>query len=1194
MRLRGLGWMRGKASARESVIGALALVALAVLLVSASSAAAETYAQAVEGTSGLAHFWPMGEASGSSLGDAIGEATATTSGGVTLGEPGGLVGDASTSALFDGSSSAASAAVDLSGTHELTVEVWMKWSSFASDDHLALELTPNFNEYSGGLLVDPDATPGSDFAVAIGSVASRNTVYFERPSAGVWHYYTFVIDTEASAETEITPYVDGKTVSYTKTVSGTGAGNFANSTLYWMSRDASSLFGEGDMQDLALYAGTLSSGTIQRHYEIGEGGPHASFTSLPVDATAGVPVRLDASGSSSPVGSVTDYAWDFDGGKGYGTDGGSSATVSHTFSSPGTYTVELRVTDGSSTTGTVSHTITVGAALGEYEQEVEDAAGIAHFWPMGETSGSSFADIVGGADAEVLGGVTLGQTGATTESATGALFDGSSGAARASVDLSGTSKVTVEFWLKWSAFAEDDHLAMELTPNFNEDPGGFLIDPDAAGSGGFGVGLGLGEARNNGFFERPSAEHWHYYAFTLDTTVAGSSEIKPYVDGRSVSYTKAAEGVEAGAFAKSVLYWMSRGGGSLFGEGAMQDVALYEGVLSKTTILRHYEIGAGIPAEPEAAFNSLPVAATAGVPVRLDASASSSPAGITDYAWDFDGAKGYGEDKGGASEETHTFSTPGTYTVDLRVVDETSATATVSHTITVGSALSQYDQAVEKTTVVSHFWPMQEASGSSLADVFAGAGATLTGAATLGEPGGLLSDPAATSTAFDGSSGAASASVDLSGTHQLTIEFWLKWASYAADDRLALELTPNFNEHPGGFLVDPDATPGSDFAVSIGEGSSRNTVFFERPSAGVWHYYTFVIDTEAVAETEITPYVDGKTVSYTKTVSGTGAGNFANSTLYWMSRDASSLFGAGDMQDLALYTGALSTGTIEHHYEIGSTELKNTTAPSISGAAEDGQTLTAEPGSWSGIEPISYAYQWQRCDEHGEACIDIEGAVDAAYPLGAEDVGGTVRVTVMASNEDAVATAESATSATIGTSATFPVDLASPEISGTTQAGQTVSASLGIWTGASPLSYSYQWERCDDPGEDCTDISGATDSTYALEAGDVGHTLRVVVVVSDSYGHTSRISPASATIEAAASTSESSVCTDTWTGSSEGLWGEASDWSSGSGPRHKRCSLYRRRDYGRNKPGNKPSWRAPRRRLTVDRAWWVWSSKNLA
>ncbi|HEX5224270.1 MAG TPA: hypothetical protein VFW29_03975, partial [Solirubrobacteraceae bacterium] len=42
----------------------------------------------------------------------------------------------------------------------------------------------------------------------------------------------------------------------------------------------------------------------------------------------------------------------------------------------------------------------------------------------------------------------------------------------------------------------------------------------------------------------------------------------------------------------------------------------------------------------------------------------------------------------------------------------------------------------------------------------------------------------------------------------------------------------------------------------------------------------------------------------------------------------------------------------------------NTVAPSISGSAQQGQTLTTTNGSWSG-EPTSYSYSWQRCDSSG-------------------------------------------------------------------------------------------------------------------------------------------------------------------------------------------------------------------------------------
>jgi PKD repeat protein len=1104
--------MRALATSRSPYAALVFLLGVFLAMAVAPCAWGESYEQAVEGTAGLAHFWPMGEASGSSFTDSIGSSSAELSGGVTLGESGALVGDASTSASFNGSSGAAHAGVDLSGTHRLTVEFWMKWSSYASDDRLALELTPNFNEYPGGLLVDPDASPGSDFAVSIGEGASRNTVFFERPSAGAWHYYAFVIDTEAAADSQITPYVDGHTVSYTKSESGTGAGAFASSTLFWFSRDASSLFGAGSMQDLALYEDTLTAGTIARHYELGEGGPKASFSSTPVAASAGVPVRLNASGSSSPGGSISDYAWDFDGGKTYGTDGGESPALSHTFSTPGTYTVDLRVTDSEGLTATTSQMITVAAALPAYEQAVESESTLAHFWPMGESSGETLADVFAGADAALTGGVTLGEPGGLPEEtgAHAAVFDGTSGAAQAGVNLSATHELTVEFWMKWESYASADRLALELTPNFNEYPGGLLIDPDPSGSSDFAVSIGHGASRNTISFERPTAGAWHYYAFVIDTSASAEDEIKPYLDGRAVSYTSTASGTGAGNFASSTLYWMSRDASSLFGAGSMQDLALYEGALTKSEIVSHYELAAG---GPKASLTSTPVVASAGVPVHLDASGSSSPAGpITDYAWDFNAGKSYSTDTGETASTTHTFSTPGTYTVDLRVTDGEGSTATTSSTITVAAALPAYEQAVEQTSSLAHFWPMGESSGETLQDVLAGANAALTGGVTLGEPGGLPADTAAHAALFNGSTGAAHASVDLSSTHKLTVEFWMKWSSYGADDHLALELTPNFNEYPGGLLVDPDATPGSDFAVSIGQGSSRNTVLFERPTAGAWHYYAFVIDTEATAEEQITPYVDGKAVSYTKPSSGTGSGAFADSTLYWFSRDASTLFGAGGMQDLALYEDTLSSSTIKDHYELA-TGLQSTTPPSITGTAQDGQTLIAGHGEWSGPEPISYAYQWQACNPFGSECEDIEGATSPRYDITSADREGTLRVLVTAS--DTAGSLTVASSATSEIAAGPPSEIDPPSLAGAPAVGEALQADQGAW-GGSDVQYSYQWERCDATGEECTDISGATQPLYTLTEGDVEDTVRVRVGASNALASLSDLSPPSPAIQATA------------------------------------------------------------------------------
>src|SRR5205823_4090698 len=75
----------------------------------------------------------------------------------------------------------------------------------------------------------------------------------------------------------------------------------------------------------------------------------------------------------------------------------------------------------------------------------------------------------------------------------------------------------------------------------------------------------------------------------------------------------------------------------------------------------------------------------------------------------------------------------------------------------------------------------------------------------------------------------------------------------------------------------------------------------------------------------------------------------------------------------------------------------NTTPPTLSGTAQQGQTLTEAHGSWTN-SPTSFAYQWQRCNSDGTSCVAISGATNQTYVLVAEDVGHTLRVQETASN----------------------------------------------------------------------------------------------------------------------------------------------------------------------------------------------------
>jgi len=92
---------------------------------------------------------------------------------------------------------------------------------------------------------------------------------------------------------------------------------------------------------------------------------------------------------------------------------------------------------------------------------------------------------------------------------------------------------------------------------------------------------------------------------------------------------------------------------------------------------------------------------------------------------------------------------------------------------------------------------------------------------------------------------------------------------------------------------------------------------------------------------------------------------------------------------------------------------ENTSPPTISGNAVDGETLTATTGSWSGTTPINYSFQWQRCDASGLNCSNIAGASSQSYKLVAADVGRTIRVLVTAQNASGSNSAPSAPTAAV-------------------------------------------------------------------------------------------------------------------------------------------------------------------------------------
>ncbi|HZO06867.1 MAG TPA: hypothetical protein VFB52_10810, partial [Solirubrobacterales bacterium] len=179
----------------------------------------------------------------------------------------------------------------------------------------------------------------------------------------------------------------------------------------------------------------------------------------------------------------------------------------------------------------------------------------------------------------------------------------------------------------------------------------------------------------------------------------------------------------------------------------------------------------------------------------------------------------------------------------------------------------------------------------------------------------------------------------------------------------------------------------------------------------------------------------------------------------------------------------------------------NDTLPTIEGEALEGAELAADPGEWhGGGGPLTYAFQWSRCDAEGESCVEIPAATDATYTATASDVGKTLIVEVTAHSGPLQASASSVPTAPFA-AADAPENEVAPTISGDLVEVAIVEADQGAWSGSEPRSYSYQWQGCETAdAESCLDIEDATEPQLRLDPVVVDQWLRVVVTATNAAG----------------------------------------------------------------------------------------------
>ena len=231
---------------------------------------------------------------------------------------------------------------------------------------------------------------------------------------------------------------------------------------------------------------------------------------------------------------------------------------------------------------------------------------------------------------------------------------------------------------------------------------------------------------------------------------------------------------------------------------------------------------------------------------------------------------------------------------------------------------------------------------------------------------------------------------------------------------------------------------------------------------------------------------------------------------------------AGNAESLTSYAALASQSQIFLDEDVSNAPA--TGAPGMDGSPLPGQTLTANTSGIQDEEGMTgavFAYQWLADD------APAANATASTYAVAAADVGKALKVRVTftdyAGNSESLTSAATAAVSQSLTRAAEPANTpatGAPGIDGSPVVGQTLTATtsdIGDDDGITNAVFAYQWLASD------AAIQGATASTYAVAAADVGKALKVTVTFTDDEGNAETLTSAATAAAVPANTPATGV-----------------------------------------------------------------------
>ena len=195
--------------------------------------------------------------------------------------------------------------------------------------------------------------------------------------------------------------------------------------------------------------------------------------------------------------------------------------------------------------------------------------------------------------------------------------------------------------------------------------------------------------------------------------------------------------------------------------------------------------------------------------------------------------------------------------------------------------------------------------------------------ATLGNAPTLVKGQMGQAYSFNGTNQYVVTPSFVPGTSIMTVAFWYYTKQWGHGDELTLESSTNSNNTTGGFLINLNpsvALTTTSLTVDIRGSTSSYYIAscYTRPSVNAWHQYTFILD-NSTALGSTTLYIDGNPASFVgySKYDKQASGNFPTQPIYMMSRAGSSLFASSTLDDVRIYSRALSQNEAALLYQQG-------------------------------------------------------------------------------------------------------------------------------------------------------------------------------------------------------------------------------------------------------------------------------------